>query len=119
MDYSNEFDYNVDVVEEEEEEEVVEIGEENENINKTVNISSPPSVFSNIRLTPYERTAIICKRAEQLDKGRKPAINTKETDTIKIAMMELEQGLVPLILIRIYPRGFCQKIKLFGKKMIS
>lgn len=64
-------------------------------------------------LTPYEVDAIISARARQIQDGAHPAVDVKSIDPIKIAMNELKEHKVPLILMRRYPNGVVEEISLF------
>ncbi len=60
------------------------------------------------RLTKYEKTRIIGVRAEQLAKGALPTFpinENEEFDPVKIAMIELEKRILPIIIVRTLPDG--------------
>lgn len=48
----------------------------------------------NYKITKFEKSRIIGTRAMQLSNNSKPLIKTNETDLVKIAMMEYNQGLL-------------------------
>lgn len=57
-------------------------------------------------LTKYELVRIIGERAHQLAQGAPPTVDTTGmTDALAIAKKELEEGTVPLVVIRKYPDG--------------
>lgn len=64
-------------------------------------------------LTTYEVDAIISARARLIQDGAHPAVDIKSMDPIEIAMEELKEHKVPLILMRRYPNGVVDKISLF------
>ncbi len=52
-------------------------------------------------LTKYERSRIIGARALQLSSGAPPLLAVNETlSAMQIAIMELENGIIPLVVIR-------------------
>jgi DNA-directed RNA polymerase subunit K/omega len=72
------------------------------------------------RLTKYEKSRIISTRALQITMGAPILIELSEkiTDPIVIATMELESGVLPLVIRRTLPNGQFQDIpvKLLLKK---
>ena len=57
-------------------------------------------------LTKYEKTRLLGTRALQLSMNAQTTIDTKgEYDCLKIAIMELEQRKIPLIVRRYLPSG--------------
>lgn len=65
------------------------------------------------RLTIYERARIVSARALQLSMGAVPLIDidpNKYTDPISIAEEELDRGILPITVRRIFPNGEVQVI---------
>lgn len=57
-------------------------------------------------LTKYERTRLLGTRALMLSENAQTTIDTKgESDVLKIAVMELEQRKIPLMIRRYLPSG--------------
>ena len=57
--------------------------------------------MTNINLTKYERARLLGHRAEQLSKNAPAKVDTKGlSDPYQIAMKELKEGKIPLIVIR-------------------
>ena len=46
---------------------------------------------------PFHKTALLQKRVRELIRGGPPLIDTRETNPIKIAFLEMERGLIELI----------------------
>ena len=65
------------------------------------------------RLTKFEKSRIIGVRATQLESGAPPTIDiTGMHDSIEIAEKEFIAGTIPLIIVRKFPNGNAQEIKL-------
>jgi DNA-directed RNA polymerase subunit K len=55
--------------------------------------------------TRYEKARIVGARALQIAMGAPVLIKTKETDSIRIALEELERGVIPITVVRKGERG--------------
>jgi DNA-directed RNA polymerase subunit K/omega len=67
-----------------------------------------------IKLTKYERARVIGVRATHLENGAMPTIPSNGIDDVVIlATKEYEAGRIPLILVRKYPNGTIEEIRLF------
>lgn len=55
-----------------------------------------------VYITPFEKASLIAHRAEQLQQGAQPKIDTTNMtfDVIRIAELEIEQRVAPLSIIR-------------------
>ncbi len=64
------------------------------------------------KLTRYERTRVISARALQLALGAPPLIDVDSLpkDTVLIAKVELEKGVLPITIKRVKPNGEYQLI---------
>lgn len=62
------------------------------------------------RLTKYEITSVIGVRATQIANGSIPKIKSKNTDPRLIAIEELKNNVLPIIVVRSLPNG--RKIEL-------
>jgi DNA-directed RNA polymerases I, II, and III subunit RPABC2 len=57
-------------------------------------------------MSKYERARILGTRALQLSMNAPPMVDTREeTDPLKIAMMELKENKIPMIIRRYLPDG--------------
>lgn len=57
-------------------------------------------------LTKYEKTRLLGTRALQIAMNSQILVDTKgEIDPLKIAMMEMEQKVLPLKIRRVFPNG--------------
>jgi DNA-directed RNA polymerase subunit K/omega len=68
------------------------------------------------RITKFEKARIIGTRANLISMGSKPLIDMSKfnsDDPIKIAMEELRQNKLPMIIIREFPNGDKEKLSLF------
>ena len=63
-------------------------------------------------LTKYEKARVLGTRALQISMNAEVAINTSETDPLKIAMEELQQRKIPFIIRRRLPNGWYEDWKL-------
>ena len=52
-------------------------------------------------ITRFERARLVGARALQISLGAPPLVNVLETDPIELALVELENGLIPMT----YTRG--------------
>jgi DNA-directed RNA polymerase subunit K/omega len=76
--------------------------------------------LEDFRLTRYEYSKVISKRVEQLAKGSSTELKGKleRMSLQEIAKKELEEGLVPLKILREFPsKRKIQILKLYGKKI--
>lgn len=94
----------------------LEVGEdifEDEETNKqNIYVKSEDRVTKSI-LFEFERVRILGERATQLSMGAKPMIkNVDNLDPKTIAKMELENKVIPLIIIRELPNGAMEKWKI-------
>ncbi|MGC9105648.1 MAG: DNA-directed RNA polymerase subunit K [Thermoprotei archaeon] len=67
------------------------------------------------RLTKYERARVIGARALQLAMGAPPFIDVstlKKDDVFSIAEAELESGVLPITIRRVYPNGRVELVSL-------
>lgn len=63
-------------------------------------------------LTRFEKARIIGARALQLSMGAPPLVKVEGVeDPLKLAEIEFEEGLIPLIVVRHYPDGRIEKIR--------
>lgn len=66
------------------------------------------------KLTKYEKARVIGVRATHLENGAAPTIPTKGIDdAVILATMEYELGRIPLIIVRKYPNGMVEEVKLY------
>ena len=71
-------------------------------------------------MTIYERVRIIGERATQLSYGAKPMIkNVNNLEPKEIAKLELQEKLIPLIIIRTLPNGQKEKWKISELEVIN
>lgn len=77
--------------------------------------------LEDFRLTRYEYAKVISKRVEQLAKGAPVNLKNEEIEGMKlpeIAKKELENGVMPLKILREFPsKKKIQILKLYGKKI--
>lgn len=79
---------------------------DDDNIEIKSNIVKPQERITKPFLTKYEKTRLLGDRTQQLTLGAKPMIkNTENLPASQIAIMELEQNLIPLIIERELPNG--------------
>ena len=70
-------------------------------------------------LTKYEKVRILSTRATQLSMGAPPTVNIGNlTDALAIAEKELEDGVLPLKIIRNFPNGETLEIPVSEMKII-
>ena len=94
----------------------LEVGEDNfedEEINKqNIYVKSEDRVTKPM-LFEFERVRILGERATQISMGAKPMIkNVDNLDPKIVAKMELENKVIPLIIIRELPNGLMEKWKI-------
>jgi len=66
--------------------------------------SNPETARTRKQLTKYELTRIIGVRAQQIESGAKPLVDIgDERDPIKIAKMELDAKVIPILIRRYIP----------------
>ena len=72
-----------------------------------MSIVAPKDRVSRPVLTRYERASIVGMRMEQLQRGALPFVDLPETPTNarEIAMMEMDQRMLPFIVVRKLPDG--------------
>lgn len=71
-------------------------------------------------LTKYEKVRILSTRATQLSMGAPPTVNIGNlTDALAIAEKELEDGVLPLKIIRNFPNGETLEIPVSEMKILS
>ena len=64
----------------------------------------PNGVPSEQKITKFEKSRIIGTRARQIANNAPPLVDIgTEMDPVKIALMEYEQGILPLYVIRRHP----------------
>ena len=92
---------------------------EDDTIETSVFVESEKRITKNY-MTVYERVRLLGERAKQLSLGAKPLIKGAENMDPKIvAKMELEQKIIPLIIIRTLPNGLREKWKVSELKIIN
>jgi DNA-directed RNA polymerase subunit K/omega len=75
--------------------------------------------MSNYTLTKYEKVRILSTRSTQLAMGAPPTVNIGNlTDALAIAEKELEDGVLPLKIIRKFPNGDIIEIPVSEMKII-
>jgi len=52
-------------------------------------------------ITRFERARLVGARALQISLGAPPLVNVLETDPIELALVELENGLIPMTYTRV------------------
>ena len=71
-------------------------------------------------LTKYEKVRILSTRATQLAMGAPPTVNIGNlSDALSIAEKELEEGVLPLKIIRNFPNGDVLEIPVSEMKILS
>ena len=71
-----------------------------------------------VKLTKYEKARVIGVRATHLENGAMPTIPTNGIDDVVIlATKEYDAGRIPLIIIRKYPNGTIEEVRLFTNKL--
>jgi DNA-directed RNA polymerase subunit K/omega len=71
-------------------------------------------------MTIYERVRLLGERAKQLSLGAKPMIkNVDNMNPKDIAKLELENKVIPLIIIRTLPNGVKEKWKVSELEIIN
>jgi len=71
-------------------------------------------------LTKYEKVRILYTRATQLAMGAPPTVNIGNlSDALSIAEKELEEGVLPLKIIRNFPNGDVLEIPVSEMKILS
>jgi DNA-directed RNA polymerase subunit K/omega len=89
---------------------------------KAVNEPKIEVLKKDFQLTRYEYSKVICKREEQIINGAKTKLHPKLLRSLRtprnIAVKELELGLVPLKVIRVFPNlTKIQILELYGNKI--
>lgn len=65
------------------------------------------------KLTRFEKARLVSARALQLSLGAPPLVEVKKgSSMIDIAEFELEEKVIPLIVLRKYPNGEIRRIEL-------
>lgn len=75
-------------------------------LDEVIEDSTPKIYLTNPIMTSFEKAKLIGVRAVQLDKGDQPAIDIsriKPYNSLKIAELELEMGVIPLSILRYVP----------------
>ena len=68
-------------------------------------------IIPKAKITRFEKSRLVGTRAMQIENNENILINPgKEFNSVKIALMEYEQGLLPIFIIRKYPNGEIEKI---------
>ena len=63
-------------------------------------------------LTRFEKARVLGQRANQLSMGAPPLVNIQDlTSSIDIALKELQNNKIPIIIQRTYPNGEIKEIK--------
>lgn len=71
-------------------------------------------------LTKYEKVRILSTRATQLAMGAPPTVNIENLcDALSIAEKELNEGVLPLKIIRNFPNGDVLEIPVSEMKILS
>jgi DNA-directed RNA polymerase subunit K/omega len=71
-------------------------------------------------LTKYERVRVLGDRAKQLSLGAKPMLlNVDNMDPKAIAKLELERGVIPLIIEKVLPDGRRERWKVSELKIVN
>lgn len=66
-------------------------------------------------LTRFEKTRLISARALQLSLGAPPLIKPeKEITMYELALQELETGVLPLAVVRVFPNQTMKRIEVFS-----
>ena len=82
------------------------------NPEKYIEIEKPNlEIIPKAKITRFEKSRLVGTRAMQIENNENILINPgKEFNSVKIALMEYEQGLLPIFIIRKYPNGEIEKI---------
>jgi DNA-directed RNA polymerase subunit K/omega len=92
---------------------------EDDTIETSVFVDNEKRITKNY-MTVYERVRLLGERAKQLSLGAKPLIKGADNmDPKVVAKMELEQKIIPLIIIRTLPNGLREKWKVSELKIIN
>lgn len=76
--------------------------------------------MSKYTLTKYEKVRILSTRATQLSMGAPPTVNIDGlTDALSIAEKELNNGVLPLKIIRNFPNGDVLEIPVSDMNILS
>lgn len=76
--------------------------------------------MSKYTLTKYEKVRILSTRATQLSMGAPPTVNIDGlTDALSIAEKELDNGVLPLKIIRNFPNGDVLEIPVSEMNILS
>lgn len=71
-----------------------------------------------VKLTKYEKARVIGVRATHLENGAMSTLPTNGIDDVVIlATNEYNAGRIPLIIIRKYPNGAIEEVRLFTNKL--
>jgi len=84
-------------------------------VEKEFNIQEYMETKEKPRITKFEKSAAIAERAKQLAGGALPLVNvdtTKLNEIIDVAEAELDEGRLPIHVVRDYPDGTSKKIYL-------
>ena len=86
----------------------------------TTKYADPDKRVTKNYMTIYERVRLVGERAKQLSLGAKPMIkNVENLNPKDIAKLELENKVMPLIIIRTLPNGVKEKWKISELKIIN
>lgn len=70
-------------------------------------------------LSKYEKVRVLSTRATQLSMGAPPTVNIDNlTDALVIAEKELEEGVLPLKVVRTFPNGDILEIPVSDMKVL-
>jgi DNA-directed RNA polymerase I, II, and III subunit RPABC2 len=117
--YDNEFYEDLEEDMEEDLEEDIEGELEEEQVEEELSLESEIKITSKY-LSKYEKTRILGIRAVQISSGSPPLIDVKdETDSLKIAEMELQEKKIPIILRRYLPNGKYEDWKVSELELID
>jgi len=93
--------------------------DDDKNVDKTQYADPNNRVTKNF-MTIYERVRLLGERAKQLSLGAKPMIKNVESMNPKdVAKLELENKVIPLIIIRTLPNGVKEKWKVSELEIIN
>lgn len=93
--------------------------DDDKNIDTTKYVDPDKRVTKNF-MTIYERVRLLGERAKQLSLGAKPMIKGAENLNPKdVAKLELENKVIPLIIIRTLPNGVKEKWKISELEIIN
>jgi|SaaInlStandDraft_5_1057022.scaffolds.fasta_scaffold16314_2 DNA-directed RNA polymerase subunit K/omega len=94
------------IISEDEDDGDVEIFFEDDDVNELDEFVSDNNRITRRTLTKYERVRVLGDRAKQISLNAKPMIkNVENLDPKSIARLELENGVLPMIIIRTLPTG--------------